>query len=106
VALRESQCQMWGAHQCEVEDKAKGRAMRKWVHQDREQCHELCEMRGCCKASHTCVGFCWSGGGVLKDAVEHKLGCSAEAAQDMGKGMEQSMGGVRKDKGKCDWPLV
>ena len=37
---------------------------------------------------------------MLKGVVEHGLGRSAEAARDMGKGIEQSMGGVRKDKGK------
>ena len=43
---------------------------------------------------HTCVSFCWSGGGggVLEGAVEHESGRSAEAAQDMGKDVEQGAG--------------
>jgi len=84
---------MRGAHQ------AKRKAVREWVRQDRVR---LCEMQSCCEARHVCIGFCWSGGGVLEGAVEYELGCSAEAAQDMSKGGEKGAGDVRKDEGKGD----
>jgi len=84
---------MWGAHQ------AKCKAVREWVRQDHVR---LCKMQSCCKAHHVCIGFCWSGGGVLEGAVEYKLGYSAEAAQDMSKGGEKGMGDVHKDEGKGD----
>ena len=102
MPLRESQCQTQGAHQAqrEAEDEAEGRAMRKRVRRDRERRHELCKMRSCCEACHACVGFCCGGAGVLEGVVEHELGCSAEAAQDMSKGGEQGAGDVRKDEGE------
>jgi len=74
--------------------------VRERVRRDRERRHELCEMRSCCEARHACVGFCCGGAGVLEGAVEHELGCSAEAARDMSKGGEQGAGDVRKDEGK------
>ena len=39
---------------------------------------------------------------MLEGAVEYKLSCRAEAAQDMSKGGEKGAGDVRKDKGKGD----